>query len=134
MTNLASYTETYIKAMTFDIETACKQHTIFDFYGAHSNCLKLNSMVIEALEDPDDGYRSYCGAIILRTDPGGFFNQPLARVRVCNNILGATDRSNGLWYLHDVEDGHVWLTIGTDNSDGYYPFFVFTYTPKLVLP
>jgi len=28
------------------------------------------------------------------------------------------------------EDNHVWLVIGTDESDDWYPFFVCDYHPK----
>lgn len=28
------------------------------------------------------------------------------------------------------DDGHVWLRIGTDNTDDYYPSFVFFYQPR----
>ena len=30
----------------------------------------------------------------------------------------------------DVEDGHVWLTFGTEWYDDYYPMFRFEYKPK----
>jgi hypothetical protein len=39
--------------------------------------------------------------------------------------------SNGVRFV-DVKDGHVWLRFGTDNTDDYYPYFVFEYKPRRV--
>ena len=35
----------------------------FDFHGAQGNLIRLNGVVYEFLEDPDDGYRSHLGAV-----------------------------------------------------------------------
>jgi hypothetical protein len=98
----------------------------FKFYGVCGNCYKLDETVWEAIEDPDDGYRSYLKSIEIAREDGNytFSRVPLAIVeaRVANDIDG--------WKLWDVVDGHLWLTVGTDNSDDYYPNFVFEYTPK----
>tara|TARA_Y100000310_G_C20125841_1_gene553567 strand:- start:51 stop:242 length:192 start_codon:yes stop_codon:yes gene_type:complete len=32
--------------------------------------------------------------------------------------------------LEAAEYGHVWLRFGTDNTDDYYPYFVFRHVPK----
>jgi len=99
----------------------------FDFYGVDNNSFKLGDTVFEALEDEDDGYRSSLGSIEVK-DPEGliFFQTVIARVRVENapNIDGHQ--------LVDIDDGHVWLEIGTSDYDDYYPCFVFSYHPKAV--
>lgn len=131
----------------------------YDFYGVDNNafCIGVNGarMALEAIEDPSDGYRSYFGC--FRTEEVGriFFGQPIARVTllegglservhcycedekelgesgksVCSKHLEAQkDNFNG-WILKDVDTGHVWLTVGTDYADSYYPFFTFRYEP-----
>lgn len=99
----------------------------YKFYGVDGNCFKLGSNVYEAIEDPDDGYRSYLGCIQVR-EPSGlvFFKRPLALVRVEkireHNLSG--------YRLVDVEDDFVWLEVGTDAYDDYYPIFMFAYKVK----
>jgi hypothetical protein len=49
--------------------------------------------------------------------------QPLARVRVVADPERDRDdhQDNETWSLVDVDDGHVWLTFGTKNTNDYYP-------------
>ena len=95
------------------------------FYGVCGNCYKLDDRVWEAIEDPNDGYRSYLESIQPREDQKLiFFNQPVAEV----SIRPRADI--GGWELID-EDGWVWLEIGTDNNNDYYPTFIFNYHPKI---
>jgi len=110
----------------------------FDFYGAAENQFKLNDTVWEAIEDPDDGYRSHMDTVLVKPDSQTiFFKQPIARVSL-ERFEGmkeedpasySTEKVDN-WILRDVADQHVWLTFGTDNTDDYYPYFVFRYEPK----
>lgn len=97
------------------------------FYGVDNLCFKLDRKVYEAVEDEDDGYRSYFGSLEV-VDVGDliFFKRALATVEVqaWNDC-----HSEGI-ALVDVEDGHVWLRFGTDYIDDYYPVFFFTYQPR----
>ena len=96
------------------------------FYGVDCNAFKLNDAVYEALEDEDDGYRSYLGSIELKGNHSfTFFKQPLARVRV----VAQDETSLSGFNFVDIQTGHIWLTIGTDNNDEYYPCFIFDYQP-----
>jgi hypothetical protein len=112
-----------------------------DFYGVDSNsfCVGIgqSKIVLEAVEDPSDGYRSYFGC--FRTSEVGkiFFRSPLASVKMreishVHKINGKISRERQLsgWELVDLSDGHVWLQVGTDFSDDYYPRFVFKYNPS----
>lgn len=92
------------------------------FYGVDNNFFKLGKKVYEAIEDPDDDYRSYLGSIEAsdRKDLI-FFKQPVAKVEVIVSVGG---------YRLVDDSGHIWLDIGTDYSDDYYPCFFFTYYPK----
>ena len=118
----------------------------FDFHGAQDSLVRLNDIVYEFLEDPDDGYRSHLGAV--RTSPAtehtGFFPNPIAKV-----ILVSTDNKESWpdewvpppeedyhdgpfsgFFLLDADDYHVWAQIGTEYHDSYYPCFVTRYNPK----
>lgn len=101
------------------------------FYGVDNYRFKLDDMIFEALEDPSDGYRSYLGNIVIdeqkSEDRSIFFPAPVAHVKIVVDSTESTD-FNG-WTLVDT-DGHIWLTVGTENSNDYYPWFQFTYCPK----
>ena len=104
-----------------------KDGEYYNFYGVHDNCFKLGSVVFDAIEDPDDGYRSYLQSIPI-TDPKDliFSTLPIVDVRVEMDLNFEED---GFFKLVDVNN-HTWLTIGTDHTDEYYPWFVFDYTPN----
>jgi hypothetical protein len=102
----------------------------FDFYGVNNESFALDGEVYTAVEDHDDGYRSYMETVVCEL---GFMTMVfprhcLARVRVLD--LSNTDEEG--YRLVDVDTGHVWLEFGTEHSDNYYPYFFFTYTPPLV--
>lgn len=99
----------------------------FGFYGVDGNTFKLKKLVFEAMEDESDGYRSCLGSV-EKKDPSGlvFFKRRVAKVKVV-----AVDEGSFIGHdLVDVKDGHVWLRLGTDHADDYYPCFVFNYQPK----
>lgn len=99
----------------------------YDFFGVDGHEFKLGDIVWEAMEDGDDGLRSYMDSVQRKHSDGIFFDQRLARVE-----LRKLEKVDGdQFQLVDVEDYHVWLHFGTDHSDCYYPFFLFRYEPKL---
>jgi len=111
----------------------------FDYYGCDNHRFKLDHVVFEPLEDPDDGYRSLLGTIEVSTDDAGiFYDRPLARVRIASydgefmaDEEGFGEEVSDCGYkLIDVSDGHVWLQFGTGNYDDYYPYFMFRHYPK----
>lgn len=119
----------------------------FEFYGVDGNCFCIGvngtRMVLEAVEDPSDGYRSYFSC--FRTEEVGriFFRSPIARVKLLAGGLSTRTHSEPVsaaelheaqqefsgWVLKDVVTGHTWLTVGTDYGDDYYPCFTFRYEP-----
>lgn len=116
---------------------AALEGLVLEYYGADdaSHEFKLDGIVFKVLEDPQDGYRSMLGVIEYgKQSDSIFFRKPLARVRIATY----EDRTNNDHYsqsdqgyqLVDVDDGHVWLEFGTDNTDDYYPYFVFRHMPK----
>ena len=101
----------------------------FYFYGTHNNCFKIDDMILEVLEDPEDGYRSSLGCVrhVLDLTENRFFKKPLAKI-ILKSYLGGSEYTNG-WELVDIETGHQWLLFGTANCDDYYPYFIFRYLP-----
>ena len=106
-----------------------------DFYGAESQAFKIDGVVFEVLEDPDDGYRSHMAGVLARSDRDyNFYDKPFARIQIekISNDVGSQDAVEKMhgYRLVDVEDGHVWLMFGTEWYDDYYPMFRFEYKPK----
>lgn len=110
------------KQVFFDLVD--KPH-VYAFYGVYNNCFKLGDVIFEAIEDPDDGYRSFLETITISSDHGIFSKRPLAyvQIRTCN------DSDYEGYCLYSPETNHQWLWVGTENTHDYYPYFSFTYTP-----
>lgn len=132
--------EKYRKAMSIDLSRIADTDREFNFFGAHSNMFKLDSITFEVIEDPDDGYRSHMDSVVITMDENlnGFFDRPLAKVKLKseNDVIGQDDLEvygvfDG-YSLRDVEDDHIWLLFGTNNTDDYYPGFHFEYMPKKI--
>lgn len=103
------------------IEDILEENTLYSFYGVFSNKFKLGSIVFEARENPDDGYRSYLESIPMIKSESTFSSKPFINV-----YFTCVD---DFIHLKD-ETGHTWLSVGTNRSDDYYPYFVFDYTPR----
>jgi hypothetical protein len=103
-----------------NLEDVTEENTYYSFYGVNQNCFKLGQVVFEALEDENDGYRSYLESIYLISSDKIFQRRPIANVRI--------EITEYFTYLIDKDDSTI-LSIGTDNMDDYYPCFVFVYTP-----
>lgn len=99
----------------------------FDFYGVDNLSFKLGNQIFEAVEDEDDGYRSYLGCVVVREQGDLIFPRlSFARVR----LEDRSDYNFSGYAIVGVADGHVWLRFGTDNMDDYYPCFTFEYQAK----
>jgi hypothetical protein len=103
-----------------------------DLYGVDGNCFKIgiegNTLVFEALEDEDDGYRSCMGSVEIKNPEGLiFFDKPVARGTVRENESSIADLEG---YSIVDEDDHEWLVFGTNYMDSYYPCFVFAWQAK----
>jgi hypothetical protein len=107
---------------------------IANFYGVDGNYFKLGATVFHAEEDESDGYRSMMREVkpVKRTKEMVFFARPIAKVRVgeAHGRLRSSSGNFDGYQLIDMQDHHLWLLLGTDNSDDYYPSFTFMYTPK----
>lgn len=101
----------------------------YKFYGVDHNCFKIGKRVYEAVEDESDGYRSYLGSVEVVDSKSKkliFFRTAVDEVTVQKVDTGYFDG-----YHFVAEDGHIWLRVGTDNADDYYPMFTFDYQPRL---
>lgn len=116
--------------MLDNIKLEMFEDKIYAFYGVDNLWFKLDDKVYLAVEDDDDGYRSYLGSVeVANYHLEGdliFFQKPIAFVRVVRENSGEKENIA----LIDVEDGHRWLEVGTDYADDYYPMFMFEYFPK----
>jgi hypothetical protein len=102
----------------------------FDFYGVDGNCFKLDDFIYEAIEDDEDGYRSHLEGLEDVTNKYNnlvFFKTPIAKVKCVIMDDEYCDTFKGIHFIDN--NNHVWLKVGTDHSDDYYPWFVFQYEP-----
>lgn len=104
----------------------------YDFYGMEHSAVKLNDMIFEILDDPNDGYRSYLGAARIADSDSQyrFFRKPIAKIRI-EAIDGGAEKAFEGYHFIDTKDNHVWCRIGTSYIDDYYPSFTCSYYPKL---
>ena len=103
----------------------------YDFFGMDHNSVKLNEMIFEILEDPNDGYRSYLGAVRIadRDSQYTFFRNPIAKIEI--KAIRDNKKQFYGYYFIDTKDNHVWCRIGTCYIDDYYPSSTCEYCPKL---
>lgn len=91
-----------------------------------THMVRIGNVVIEAIEDENDGYRSMLDHCLTR-DPN-YLGPNIAPVEVIvksHHMVGDYE-FDGWIFEHD---GLEILRIGTENNDGYYPSFTFSYTP-----
>lgn len=97
----------------------------FKFYGVHDTSFKLGRYVFQAVEDEDDGYRSYLDCVrVIEDENLVFLRRSFANVKIESHNVGEFEG----FRLVDANTGHVWLKFGTNHTDDYYPYFVFEYT------
>lgn len=95
---------------------------------ASTMSFRLDGVVYVALEDPDDGYRSYLRRLIVCEQPMKNVSPPCDVVGVYAE--GMDDRVSDIVNFIDVVTGQVVLGVGTDNTDDYYPYCVMYWKPE----
>lgn len=88
---------------------------------------ELDGQVFEAVENPSDGYRSYMDKLVI--------SNKQVRNRVPETQVVCVYRDKGydncdLLDFIDCKNGKVFLTIGTNHVDDYYPVCIFEYHPE----
>ena len=117
------------ETMTF--QELAEQGKVLDFYGMDNNFFKLDDEIYQAIEDESDGYRSYLQEIKPVTEEEAeqnliFFQNPVDRVK----IIDVSDGSFEGYEIVAIEDKHIWVRVGTDNTDDYYPSCCIQYNPR----
>lgn len=102
-------------------------------WGRYEDCryvkFILDGVTYMALEDPDDGYRSYMEELKVVDEP---CKTKLPDIPVYCKYRSTTE-DNCAADLLDFYDGandKCFLTIGTENTDDYYPYCVLRYRPE----
>lgn len=88
----------------------------------------LDDVTYEAIEDPDDGYRS-CLESLMVSDKEVRTKFPKQEV-VCKMKEDDKNYSNDILQFIDVITGKVVLEVGTDHYDDYYPCCVMNWYPE----
>jgi len=90
----------------------------------------LDGKVFVATEDPSDGYRSYLKSFEV-TDDTSFIKgaAPIKRKVLVTRMSDDYNSVNDVLVFTDVETGHIWMRIGTANTDDYYPYCVLDWHP-----
>lgn len=90
---------------------------------------RLNGTVYVAVEDPDDGYRSNLGELLVQR--GAKLSNVFQKCKVVGVYReGDWRRKKDIVEFIDTTTGKVVLEIGTDNTDDYYPSFVASFHPE----
>jgi hypothetical protein len=101
-----------------------------------NNYFKIGSIVFNAVENEDDGYRSSLeGIFVVAVDEQKnlqllFKEEPInVKIKVTEDFM----------YLYNDNESIISITptlpilkIGTDHSDDYYPLFVFDYNENVI--
>ena len=91
-----------------------------------ASCLfKFDNIVWEAIIDKYDGYRSCVDYVVYGSAEGFIAQRNLASVVVEKYDV---DDFEG-YILKDINTNHVWLKIGTEYFDEYYPCAIFKHYP-----
>lgn len=90
----------------------------------------LDGTTYKAIEDPDDGYRSYCRELEISEKPPRY---TFPGIEVECSMMENDDyyhQNNNCLVIRDSENGKTILEIGTKNYDDWYPYCHFSYTPE----
>lgn len=102
-----------------------------DYIGYQScNYMKftLDGVTYAAVEDPEDGYRSYMEELVVSDEPCKI-KLPNIEV-VCSMMEDDVYENNDVLRFVDVMSGREILLVGTENWDDYYPVCRLEYHPE----
>jgi hypothetical protein len=88
----------------------------------------LDGKTYTAIEDPDDGYRSHMREI---KESAAVVKNVFTPCRVLGKMKYDSDyEKNEVIEFIDLSTGKKVLSIGTENTDDYYPYWVAEFTPE----
>ena len=102
-------------------------------YGNHNEEVNVVRFILDGktykvIEDPSDGYRSYCGQIDVCDEQ---LSNTFPPQNVIGKMMDSSDYSQcDIIQFTDEVTGKVVLEIGTANSDDYYPYCVMYWSPE----
>lgn len=127
--------------MSITLESLCGKHifsgceltteTIKGYFGEEqcNICLfLLDGITYIAIENPDDGYRSYCEDLKI-SEKTPRYTFPGIEV-LCSMMENEDCQNNNVLVIRDVANGKTILEVGTKNYDDWYPYCHFSYTPE----
>ena len=108
------------------VESSSMKSTSEYSRGEECNCMKfvLDGVTYIAIEDPDDGYRSSLGSLVVSDST---VSNRFKGIEVIGRVRGTED---GILEFIDTRNGNTILEVGTDHSDNYYPYFVANWNPE----
>jgi hypothetical protein len=96
------------------------------FEDAQTISFVLDGTTYTAVEDPNDGYRSTMDYLIV----GGEVKNVFEPVQVKGHMKEKDHDEYDVLELVDVVTNKVVLSVGTGNTDDYYPYFVGRFYPE----
>lgn len=115
------------------VSTTIETKGLFGTDPANAIAWGMDGRTYLAVEDPDDGYRSYLDEVLVFEGKNDFLDgaSPVGReVVVLHTGRGQYSGKADVIEIYDTEDGHLWAVIGTENTDDYYPYCVLQWNPK----
>lgn len=85
----------------------------------------LDGVTYLAIEDEDDGYRSYMRELQISSEP---CNTPLPDILVRCEYEDEIERD--ILKIYEVASGNLILEMGTYNTDDCYPYCIMRYYPE----
>ena len=84
----------------------------------------LDDVIYRAVEDPDDGYRSYLSSVEAVDFPKPHNSFPSV------DVVGIMEQSGEpIIKFYSVTTGRIGFELGTNYSDDYYPYCVMRFYP-----
>ena len=106
-----------------------KTENVKNEFGFEEECgvgiFVLDGVSYAAIEDPDDGYRSFLSGIALTTERPRCEFPPV-------EVFCHMDEStlNEILFVRSAKTGNVILKVGTENTGDYYPCYIFELSPE----
>jgi hypothetical protein len=93
----------------------------------------LDGITYTAVEDANDGYRSAIGNLFINEFVCSNTFEPIdviCKHKTEYNVNDFSKRYCDILEIYSIKSGKIILTVGTDNTDDYYPSFVSDWNPK----
>lgn len=125
------------KEFTLDAADHTTTHYVSPYGYNHGPCdglmFRLDGVVYEAIENPEDDYRSSLGALRRAEDGTPMVNTFTPTHVKCEHIISRGDDyydTCDILRFTATGNGKTVLEVGTDNSDDYYPSCVLSFFPQ----